>query len=296
MSDYQIISDSSCDIPNEILEAYNIKTIPFYVSFDQEKYYKERVDISTEAFYSKLETEKIFPKTSLPSVQDYMNVFTHYIKEGKEILCLCLTDKFSGSYQSAINAKNIIDEEYEGAKITVVNSILATTAQGLLVIEAARMKKAGLTLEETTIKLEALKNTARIMFTVGTLEYLQKGGRIGKVSALAGTMLNLKPLIVLKEGELFPYGTIRGRKKSLKKIIDMTKEYFKEINEDYNDYNFALTTGNCFKEAVEVKTTLQEELNIKIDNPIFTIGVTIGTNTGPDPIGICFVKKYEKIK
>ncbi|TCT16801.1 DegV family protein with EDD domain [Natranaerovirga pectinivora] len=295
MSDFQVISDSSCDIPDEIVKKYNIEIVPFYVSFDQVEYYKEKVDISITDFYSRLTSEEVFPKTSLPSVQDYINVFTKYIKEGKDILCLCLSDKFSGSYQSAVNAKNILEEEYENAKISVVNSILATTGQGLLVIEAARMKEDGLSLEETLEKIEILKETARVMFTVGTLEYLQKGGRIGKAKALAGTMLNLKPLLVLKEGELFPYGTIRGRKKSLKKIIEMTKEYFEEIKENFNEYNFAVTTGTFFDEAVKVKEELEEELGVKLDNPIFSVGVTIGTYTGPDPIGICFVKKYEKI-
>jgi DegV family protein with EDD domain len=295
MSDFQIITDSSCDIPSELTKEYQIEVIPFYVSFDQVTYYKEKEEMSIPDFYNTLQSENIFPKTSLPSVQDYMTKFTYYLEKGKDVLCICLSDKFSGSYQSAINAMNILQEEYPKANIKVMNSKLATTAQGIFVLEAAKMQRAGFEMDEVVRNLEQLKETGRIMFTVGTLEYLQKGGRIGKVSAIAGTMLNLKPLIVLREGELFPHGTVRGRKKSLKRIIEMTKEYFKESGESVDDYTFCLTTGTCFDEVEQVLKEVEAELKIEIEYPIFTVGVTIGTYTGPDPVGICFIKKYNRL-
>lgn len=292
MNDYQIFSDSSCDTPTSLLEENGIILIPFYVSFDQENYYKENIDISNTEFYQKLTTEKIFPKTSLPSVQDYMTQFKMAIKAGKDVLCLCLTHKFSGSYQSAMNAKLILEEKYVDANIVIIDSIQATAGQGMILMQAAYMKKAGFTIEEVTTKLDEIKSTARIMFTVDTLEYLAKGGRIGKAASLAGTMLNLKPMIQLKDGELIPYSNVRGRKKSLDKILFMVEEYFNETGEKYADYDFCLANATTLEEASLVKARVETLIGSTIDYPFFQIGVTIGTYTGPGAVGVCFIKKY----
>lgn len=295
MKNIQIFTDSSCDTPDAILKKHAIKRVPFYVSFDQEHYFKEIEELSISDFYKRLTSEKIYPKTSLPSVQDYINYFTEALENNMDILCFCLTSKFSGSYQSATTAKSILLEDYPDAHIVIFNTIQATSCQGLTVLQGVYMKEAGYTLNQIEESLHILKNTSRIMFTVGTLEYLQRGGRIGKVSSLAGTILNLKPLITLKEGELIPYGTIRGRNKALSKTVAMVKEYFDENNESYDDYDFVVTTGTSIEEADKVKLELENLIGRKIDYPIFTIGVTIGTNTGPDAIGCCFIKKYTAI-
>lgn len=293
MKDYQIFSDSSCDTPENILEKHNIKLIPFYISFDKEHYLKEIIEMPIPEFYQKLASENVFPKTSLPSVQDYIEQFKGALDKGLDLLCICLSSQFSGSYQSAMTAKSILEEEYLDSNIIVIDSIQATSCEGLIVLQAAYMKEAGFSLKEVEKKINELKQTARIMFTVGTLEYLQKGGRIGKVSSLAGTMLNLKPLIQLKDGELIPYGTIRGRNKSLDKILSMVKDYFAENNACYDDYDFVVITGTSLEEAEKVKASLEELIERPIHYPLFTIGVTIGTNTGPDAVGICFVKRFD---
>ena len=292
MSNYHIFSDSSCDTPSELLKLYDIDLIPFYITFDQENYYKENIEISNQKFYDILLNEKVFPKTSLPSVQDYINKFEPIIAQKEDVLCLCLTHKFSGSFQSAINAKNILIEKYPLAKIYIIDSIQATAGQGILLLQAAYMKRNGFTLEETVKRLDEIKSTARIMFTVDTLEYLMKGGRIGKVTSLAGTMLNLKPLIQLKDGELIPYSNVRGRKKSLQKILSMTEEYFKETKENYEDYDFCIANATTTEESLSLKSTLENLIGREITYPLFQIGITIGTNTGPGALGICFVKKY----
>lgn len=292
MSDFVILSDSSCDLPDSLLKEYNIELIPYYVSFDQTTYYKEREEITLENFYYILRNQNVFPKTSLPSVDDYMKTFIKYIQDHKNIICFCLTSKFSGSYQAAVNAKNILEEEYPEAKIEVINSIQATAGQGLIVLQAAKMKKAGYSMEDIIKNIEVLKETARITFFVDTLEYLEKGGRIGKVSALIGGVLNFKPLIVVKDGELNPYGKIRERKKALRKIIEMAEEI---VQNNFDSYEFCIAEGDCIEEAEALKSMLEEEWNIKIDLPFFKIGTTIGTNTGPDTIGICFIKKYDHI-
>lgn len=293
MKNFQIFSDSSCDLPIELIEQYNIRVIPYYITFDKETYYKEHEEISNEEFYKKLAT-KVFPKTSLPSVQDYMNAFKEAIEAGQDVLCFCLTSKFSGSYQSAVNAKSILEEDYPDAKIVVVDSIQATAGQGLVVLQAARMKEAGFEMDKVVEKIESIKNTARIMFTVDSLEYLQKGGRIGKVTSLAGTMLNLKPMIVLKEAELMPYSNVRGRKKALEKTLAMVVEYFEENNESYDDYDFCMANATTMEETMMVREKVEALIGRKLDYPIFQIGVTIGTYTGPGALGVCFVKKFDR--
>lgn len=293
MRPYQLFSDSSCDLPEELLQKHQIKLIPFYVSFDQETYYKENIDITKESFYETLNSKKIYAKTSLPSVQDYISMVKPALKEGNDILCLCLTNKFSGSYRSALSAKHILEEQYPESNISVIDSIQATGAQGLLLLQIAAMKEAGLTLEEATEKTNKLKTTARIMFTVNTLEYLAKGRRIGKVISLAKDMLDLKPLIQLKEAELIPYSNIRGRKKSLDKVFEMVIEYFNESGENPKDYDFCIANATTMEDAQYLEKRMENFLNNKRSCPIFQIGVTIGTYTGPGAIGICFVKRFK---
>ena len=295
MREFQIFSDSACDVPEQLLTSHNIKLIPFYISFDQDNYYKENIEITNEDFYERLSKDKN-ATTSLPSVQDYMNEFRTVLKSGKDILCLCLTQKFSGSYQSAVNAKTILEEQYPEANIRIIDSIQATGGQGLLLLQAAYMKEQGLPLGEVVEKVNLLKTTARIMFTVDSLEYLQKGRRIGKAISLTGDKLDLKPLIQLRDGELLPYSKVRGRKNSLEKLVEMTAEYFKEAGENPEHYDFCIADAATMEDAQYLKKLLEVFLkHYSLDYPIFQIGVTIGTNAGPGGIGICFIKKYDQV-
>lgn len=292
MSEFEIFSDSSCDAPQELLSNNNITLVPFYVTFDQENYFKENIEISNEKFYNILKSKNVFPKTSLPSVQDYINHFEPAIQRGHDVLCLCLTHKFSGSYQSAVNAKLILEEKYPEAKIHILDSIQATAGQGIVLLQLAYMRDAGNSIDDTVKRFNEIKDTSRIMFTVDTLEYLAKGGRIGKAASLAGTLLNIKPMIQLHDGELIPYSNIRGRKKSLQKVLFMTEEYFNETGEKYEDYDFCLANATTLEDTHYVQEQLEELIGRKITYPVFQIGVTIGTNTGPGAVGVCFVKKY----
>jgi DegV family protein with EDD domain len=296
MKAYQIFSDSSCDLPDSLLKEFEIKLIPFYVSFDQETYYKENVEITKEAFFETIASKHIYAKTSLPSVQDYINEFKPALKVGLDIICLCLTHKFSGSYQSAVNAKHILEEQYPDSNIIIVDSIQATAGQGILLLQMAYMKKAGYSVNEINERLNLIKPTSRIMFTVDSLDYLAKGKRIGKVVALAGDILDLKPLIQLKDAELIPYSKVRGRKKSLDRICSMVEEYFTESGEKPEDYDFCIVNATTMKDAHYLQNLTEIFIGRKIPYPVFQIGVTIGTYTGPGAIGICFVKKYDRIK
>lgn len=295
MKAFQIFSDSSCDLPESLLTEYNIKLIPFYVSFDQETFFKEDIEITNEAFYENLTVKHLFSTTTLPSVQDYLAEFKSAIKEGQDIICLCLTHKFSGSYQSAVNAKQILEEKYQNSNILVIDSIQATAGQGILLLQIAFMKKAGFSIEEIAERIKLIKPTARIMFTVDTLEYLAKGRRIGKVASLAGNLLDLKPLIQLKEAELIPYSNVRGRKKSLDMVYLMVEEYFTEYSENPENYDFCIANATTPEDASYLQDRVEQFIGRKILYPVFQIGVTVGTYAGPGGIGICFVKKYDKV-
>jgi DegV family protein with EDD domain len=293
MRDFQIFSDSSCDLPELLIAKHDIKVIPFYVSFEQDIYYKENVDITKDSFYERLEKQNAI--TSLPSVQEYMNEFRASIRKGFDILCICLSQKFSGSYQSAMNAKTILEEQYPESHIYIIDSIQATGGQGLLLLQAVDLKNKQYSIEKVVDKLEALKPTARIMFTVDTLEYLTKGRRIGKAITLAGDMLDIKSLIQLKEGELIPYSKVRGRKNSLERLISMTEEYFTETGEAPQDYDFCIANATTMDDALYLQGLLENLIGRSPDYPVFQIGVTIGTYAGPGGIGICFIKKYDRL-
>ena len=290
MSNFIILSDSSCDLPENLRQQFNIDVVPFYISFDKENYLKENIDIKIYDFYEKIVSEKIIPKTSLPSMEDYCEYFKKHLDNGLDILCFTICSELSGSYQSAVNAANIMLEDYPERKILVIDSRKATVAQGLLVIEASKMQKAGFSIEETFEKMEQLKHEGIIVFTIDTLEYLQKGGRIGKASALAGSLLNIKPILLLDNGILEPHSKVRGRKKSLSEILKIFNEYIKD---DINKYEIAIAHAHCKDEAIELEKNLNEEYNIKLSYPIFDIGVTVGAHTGATAIGVGFVKKFD---
>ncbi len=296
--EYKIISDGSCDLNPEDAKEMGVHVVPFYVSFDGENYKKEMEDIAVRDFYQEmLDNPKVFPKSSLPSITDFEDVFRKYVEEGKAIICICITTKFSGSFNSATNAKNIILEEYPDAKIKVIDSNINTVLQGLFVKESVRMQQDGISYEDNIANLEKIKETGRILFTIGSIDYLKNGGRIGKVIGVAGSALGIRPIIILKEGEIFTGGIARSRNKSIQKVLDQIENHFAETGESPDDYAITVGYGYDYDEAVEFKGKVLELLgkisNVK-DIKIEQIGATIGVHTGPHPIGVGLIKKYDR--
>lgn len=291
---YQIISDGSCDLPQELTKEKNIHVVPFYVSFDETNYYREIVDISVRDFYQKMvDMTGVYPKSSMPSIQDYYDAFEKYVKENIPVICICITEKFSGSVSSANNAKNMILEIYPNAKITVINSQVDTVLQGIYVLEAVKLRDQGVSYEESVQRLLNIRSSGRIFFTVGNIEYLKHGGRIGKLAGIAGSVLGVKPLITLKEGEIFPSGITRSRKKSMEKVIELLTQYINESFKSSDEYSICIGYGYSYEEAVEFQTMgldALKEYGIK-EVPLFQIGATIGVHTGPYPLGFSIVKK-----
>lgn len=295
---YQIISDGSCDLGVELPKQHGIRIVPFYVTFDGETYQKEIEEVGVRDFYQKMvDYPDVYPKSSLPSIQDYMEVFTEYARKGTDILCLCITSKFSGSYNAAMNARGMVLEDYTDAKIVVIDTMVNTVLQGMLVLEAARMQQAGLSLDEAVIRIERIKSTGRIIFTVGSFDYLIHGGRIGKVMGAAVSVLGIKPMIMLREGEIFPTGITRSRVKARKKLIEQVKEYFEKQKESPDDYRIVVGYGYDYEEAVLFRNQLLASMQgySKIEEiEIFQIGATIGVHTGPYPLGMGLLKKYDR--
>ncbi|MCH5269123.1 MAG: DegV family protein [Lachnospiraceae bacterium] len=299
--EYQIISDGSCDLPPRLVKEKNILVVPFYVSFDDRTYKKENVEIGIRDFYEEMvRNPKVYPKSSMPSTQDYVDVFTPLAKQGTPIICICITTKFSGSMQSALTAKDMVLETCPDARITVIDSTVDTVLQGQYVLEAARMQAAGWEYDAVIDRLEAIKSTGRIFFTVGDIEYLKHGGRIGKLSGLAGSILGIKPLITLKEGEIFPSGITRSRKKSLDKVLELLIAYLKETGKDIHSYSFSIGFGYDTQEAEDFKLTALSYINENYKGtspltaeelPIFQIGATISVHTGPYPLGFGIIER-----
>ncbi len=281
MSEFIICTDSSADLSLDYAKENNIEIVPFYVTLNGTDYLKENVDLSYDDFYNALR-EGVIPKTSCPSVNDYCEVFKRAVDNGKNVLCICISSKLSGSYQSAYNASLEFNEGEQ--RVLVIDSLLVAGLQGLLVNEALRMKNNGLDFKAVYDKLNEIKTTGQVDFILDDLTYLQKGGRIGKVSALVGTLLNIKPVIKVKDGELLPTAKIRGRKKAAAEIKKIAGEIYEKYGNTYayGIINFPQTgdvdgLSETFKEAV----------------PTFFIGSTIGSHVGTSAAGIAYIKRYE---
>ena len=293
--EYKIITDGSCDLPPELCKEKGIVVVPFYVSFDSENYQKEIVEMPIRTFYEQMVSDPTtFPKSSMPSVQDYVDVFMPVVQENKAVICLCITTKFSGSYQSAMGARQIVLESFPQAQITVMDTTINTVLQGLFVLEAIKLYEANIPYEEVIKELDSIKKTGRIFFTVGNIDYLKHGGRIGKLAGLAGSMLGIKPLITLKEGEIFPSGLARSRKKSKDKVIDMICAHFEETHENAAHYCIHVGYGYDYEEAAAFRDQVYKAV-AKDGIEIHQIGATVGVHTGPHPIGVGILKKYEYV-
>ena len=293
MAVYQIFSDGACDIGFAKAEELGIQLIPFYVSIDQENYYKEILELPLEDLFRFMPEEKGYPKTSLPSIQDYIDAFTPALEAGKDIVCITMTRTLTASLESAMTAKSMLEEDFPHAKIHVINSWVATGAQTLMLMEMARMQKNGKSLEDVVAYAGKAKVDARIHFMVGDLSYLEVGGRIGKVATVSAGLLKIKPIIILKGGEIGAGGSCRARKKGLSQIVAVTSKHFKETGENPAHYIATPGTNTIWDNMDAFYAQMQEAVPGMEFLPPFQIGATISSHTGPGTTGFCFVKKYE---
>ena len=297
MSNIQIISDGALDLSPELCKEKDIRVVPFYVSFDGEHYYKEIEEIGIRDFYQRMvDDPKTFPKSSLPAIQDYYDVFEEYAKQNIPMICICITRKFSGSQEAALNARTMILEEYPDAKIEVIDSIQDTVLQGLYVQEACRARDLGWDFDRIVARLLEIRESGRIFFTVGSIDYLAHGGRIGKLASLAGGALKIQPLITLREGEIFPSGITRNRRKAMQKVVDMTAAYLDEVKAKPGEYAFCIGYGYDMEEPKVFREMLADMIRTRLgidEIPLYQIVATISVHTGPYPLGVSIVKRAD---
>lgn len=295
---FDIITDSACDLTPETLEQLRVEVVPFYVSLDGETYHKEGHELAVRDFYQfVVDNPEAWPKTSLPSIEDFEAVFRTHAAAGRPTLCLCFTSGMSGCVGSARNARELVLEEYPDAQLEVLDTQAATVTEAEMVLNAAAMRDAGCTLDEAVTWLAAQRSTDQIFFTVGNLDYLIKGGRIGKVTGRAANILGIKPMILFKDGEIFSGGMARGRQKSFEKALEQLMNYLAARNADPDDYRIIIGYGYDVEEGKRLWMQTRNALRAKYpasecEVGCLQIGCTIAVHTGPYALGMGVMRRW----
>ena len=297
---FDIITDSACDLTPDTARQLGVEVVPFYVSLDGEHYRKEGTEIAVRDFYQfMVDNPSAYPKTSLASIEDFEQIFRAHAEAGRAVLCLVFTSKMSGCVGSARNARDLVLEDFPDARIEVIDSAAATVTESTMVENAVAMRDAGCSLDETVTWLEAEKATNQIFFTVGNLDYLIKGGRIGKVTGHAANILGIKPMILFKEGEIFSGGMARGRQKSFEKALEQLMAYLDSNNANPDDY--CVTVGYGYDEEEGKRLWMQTRAALLARYPgsaceveLLQIGCTIAVHTGPYALGMGVMRRWKK--
>jgi len=217
----KVVTDSCSDITPQLARELGITVVPLYVQFGDETY-RDNVDLSTENFYHKLETSKIRPATSTATPADFARIFTSLAEETKEILTITLSEKFSGTYTAALQGKTMVKKD---CHIEVIDSKLGAGAQMLLVILAAQMAQAGADLDNIVDQVKKAIPRIHIRMSFDTLEYLRRGGRIGKAQAFLGSLLKVNPIVGIKDGATFPIARSRNRTQAIDFLVNFVRGF-----------------------------------------------------------------------
>jgi DegV family protein with EDD domain len=217
----KVVTDSCSDITPQLAEELGITVVPLYVQFGDEAY-RDNVDLSTEEFYHKLKTTKIHPTTATVTPVDFANLFTRLAEETKGILTITLSEKFSATYAAALQAKTMVKKD---CQIEVIDSRLGAGAQMLVVILAAQMARAGADLDHIVDRVKKAIPRVQLRISFDTLEYLRRGGRIGKAQAFLGGLLKVNPILGVKDGATFPIARPRSRAQAMDFLVDFVKGF-----------------------------------------------------------------------
>jgi DegV family protein with EDD domain len=273
-----IITDSVADLPLEVAREMNISVIPLNVHFGTE-IFKDGVDLSSDEFYRKLERSSVLPQTSAPGPGIFADFFDTIAEKNSEILAIFLSHKFSATYESALQGINLMKRK---CHVEVVDSTLAIMGQGLLVIEVAKKALQGASLENLINMISETVPRIHIRVTLDTLKYLAMGGRIGRVQAFMGAILQVNPILGIKNGEAFPYTRVRSRSKAVEAL-----------------HQFALSFKNVKAIAVEHGTNIDEAKVFaekimpscaKVPIYMSHVSPVIGTHTGPGVLSVSLLE------
>ncbi|MFC4075854.1 DegV family protein [Salinithrix halophila] len=275
MTKIALVTDSSCDLPTELLRRFDIEVVPLRIVYDHHEY-RDGIDIQPAEVYDRLEKE--IPNTSMPSPEDIQHTFQKLKDNG---YTHCIVVALSSGLSGTFNTFRLMAEDFEGMKIDVIDSKGLSWVLGFLVLESAKLIRQKMDYEEILEKIEQAKEHIRGFFVIDTLEYLKAGGRIGKVAATLGTMLNLKPVISIdQEGKFTPFTLARGKKQALKKMLETVLKQLESTKA-----NIAILQGRAEKEAEALREKLKEIENV-CELTISSISPALVVHTGPGLVGL----------
>jgi DegV family protein with EDD domain len=272
----KIVVDSGADLPDQLVKELGITVVPIYVRFGEEVY-RDRVSISEDEFYERLTHDPVHPSTTQPGPQDFLEVYQKLASEADGIVSIHISGKLSGTVNSALMAKDMLEG---GCPVEVVDSETLSMSLGLIAIAAAQMAKAGESMDKIVEAAKQAIPKTYLFFFLDTLEYLKRGGRIGKVKALLGSVLSVKPMLTMKDGELVPAGQARTRAKGMDKLFDYVKNAG-DIHDLAVVYN---TTPDEAQALVERLGSVFDKEKIKISR----VGPGLGVHGGPGAMIVAF--------
>ncbi len=285
MDSFKIITNTTADLPMQYIKEHQLGLIYFNYIMDGVSYGRDK-GLDWKEFYRLMREEGMMPTTSQVNPEQYKEYFTEFLNENRNLLYLSFSSGLSGSCSNAMLAAEELMEEREDCRIVVIDSKCASMGEGLFVHKALQKKAQGSSLEETAGYLQELIPHLTHVFTVDDLNHLYRGGRVSKTAAIVGTIAGIKPILhVDDEGHLIPISKIRGRKKSLMKLVDYMEEKTNGCIEK-NDIIF-ISHGDALEDAYLVKEEIERRFGIH-DFMINHIGPTIGAHSGPGTIALFF--------
>ncbi|SET14556.1 EDD domain protein, DegV family [Oceanobacillus limi] len=280
----KILADSASDLSKTHYNEYDIEMVSLTVHLE-EKDYEDGQTISPKKVYDAMREGKA-PKTSQVSPQTFKSVFTSYAESNQPLLYLAFSSELSGTYQTAKMMEQEVKEDYPDAPIHVVDTKCASIGYGLVVLEAAKMAKAGKTVED--IQEDAKRRAANMehIFTVDDLEYLYRGGRVSKTAAFVGTLLKIKPILHVEAGKLVPLEKIRGSKKLFGRML----EIMEERGGNFENQTIGISHGDDLERAEQLAEMIRNKFGVK-NIEIEMVGSAIGAHAGPGTIALFFLNK-----
>ena len=274
----KLVTDSTCDIPADIIKKYGITIVPINVLFGNETY-RDGIDINAEQFYKKLVESKVHPTTSAQSPGYFSEIFTRLSKETDEILVILFSSKISATYESAIQAKALVGDI---CKIEIVDSLQTCGGLGLPVIKAAEMVQGGARLADIVASVQDMCSRSHSYMVFDTLEYLRKGGRIGRAQALLGGLLKITPILTLRDGVVTPVQRTRSRTQAIDALVNLVK--------GANKIEALMLEHATTPDELEIVAKRVAEFYPGEKTVFGTVNSVIGAHVGPHVLLVSFIE------